>query len=167
MRNTTRITLWIISALLALLFTTAGIGTFASHVVRDQFMRWGYPDFFRLLIGGLEIGGGLMLLVPRLAWRAALVLGAILLGLAITLWWHSELLQALVPSTLLLAVSMVGYARHPRATLMRRLRTAVDWVAEREIEEQRKKTAVHRALKLLKRPVSRGEGRLAKEVRQR
>jgi uncharacterized membrane protein YphA (DoxX/SURF4 family) len=155
MRKSTKTILWTVSILLAFLFTAAGVAKFASPTVAEYFTRWGYAAWFRVVIGVLEIGCGLFLLVPRLAWRSALVLGVIMLGAAITLWWHEETLNALVPATVLFTVSMVGYARHPRATLMRRLRNAVDWVAEREMEEQRRKIAMHQAMKALKRPLGR------------
>jgi len=58
--------------------------------------------------------------------------------------------QAVLPLSVLLVVSMVGYARHPRATLMRRLRGAVDWVAEREMAEQRRRIAMRQAIHALK-----------------
>ena len=162
MRNSTRVTLWIFSSLLAMLFVTAGIAKFINPAVRVQFGQWGYPDWFRVLIGGLEIGCGVLLLVPRLAWRAGLMLGLIMLGAAGTLWFHGETTQAILPVSLLFIVSMVGYARHPRATLMRRLHNAVDWVAERELEQQRRKIAVHQAMKALKRPVGNHARRLAR-----
>jgi putative oxidoreductase len=152
MTRTAKITLWLASGLLAALFIAAGVAKFTSPVVRDHFVQWGYPDWFRALIGVLEIVSGALLLAPRLAWRAALVLGAIMLGAAITLWLRQETVQAVLPASVLLIVSIVGYARHPRATLMRRLRNAVDWVAEREMEEQRRKLAMQRAIKVLKRP---------------
>jgi uncharacterized membrane protein YphA (DoxX/SURF4 family) len=161
MRKGTWITLWVASVLLATLFLIAGIAKFASPAVADQFLRWGYTAWFRVLIGIIEVGCGLMLLVPRFAWRSALVLGVVMLGAAITLWWHEETTQALLPATVLLTVSMVGYARHPRATLMRRLRNAVDWVAEREMEEQRRKIAIHQAMKALKRPIGQTKRSLA------
>ena len=164
MRQSTKVTLWIVSILLGLFFTAAGLAKFISPALADQFAHWGFANWFRVVIGILEMSGGLMLLAPRLAWRGALVLGLVMLGAAITLWWHDETMQALVPSTLLLVTSMVGYAHHPRATLMRRLRHAVDWVAERELEEQRRKLAVHEAMKALKRPVGRRKQRLAKEA---
>jgi putative oxidoreductase len=153
MRNSTRVTLWVFSALLAALFVAAGIAKFVSPVAQEQFARWGYASWFRVLVGLLEIGCGAALLAPRLAWRAALVLGVLMLGVAGTLWFHGDTINAIGPTVVLLIVSIVGYARHPRATLMHRLQSAVDWVAERELEEQRKKIAVHQAMKTLKRPV--------------
>jgi len=162
MRNTARITLWIASFLLAAVFLAAGMAKFVSPVVREYFVHWGYPGWFPVVVGVLEIVCGALLLVPRLSWRAALVLGMITLGATVTLWWHGETLQAVVPVSVLLSVSVVGYARHPRATLMRRLHSAVDWVAERELEEQRRRIATQRALKALRGPARNRKSTLVK-----
>jgi putative oxidoreductase len=155
MRKTRTITLWLVSAALAVLFTVAGIAKFADAGVREQFSHWGYPDWFRALVGVLEIGGGLALLLPGLAWRGALILGVVMLGAVCMLWWHDETVHAMAPASVLLLVSITGYAHHPRASFMRRLRSAVDRVAEREMEEQRKRIALHEAMKALKRPKGR------------
>src|SRR5438105_14044185 len=116
MRNSTRVTLWIFSSLLAMLFVTAGIAKFINPAVRVHFGQWGYPDWFRVLIGGLEIGCGVLLLVPRLAWRAGLMLGLIMLGAAGTSWFHGETTQASLPASLLVIVSRGRSGPPPPAT---------------------------------------------------
>ena len=35
----------------------------------EQFVRWGYSDASRVLVGVIEIGGGLALLLPQTAFR--------------------------------------------------------------------------------------------------
>jgi uncharacterized membrane protein YphA (DoxX/SURF4 family) len=44
------------------------------------FARWGYPPWFRILIGGLEVAGGVCLVVPWLASYGAVVLVVVMLG---------------------------------------------------------------------------------------
>ena len=44
------------------------------------FVRWGYPPWFRILIGCLEVAGGVCLLVPWVASYGALVLIVVMLG---------------------------------------------------------------------------------------
>jgi uncharacterized membrane protein YphA (DoxX/SURF4 family) len=162
MRTSARITLWVASFLLAIVFLAGGMATFASPTLRQYFTHSGYPGWLRGSAGVLAIVCAGMLLVPRLAWRAAFVLGVMMLAGTIVLWWHGETLQAVAPVSALLGVSIVGYARHPRATFMRRLHSAVDFVAERELAEQRRRVAVQRALKALKGPARKRRPTLVK-----
>lgn len=130
--------LWSSSTLLALLFLAAGAWKFLDPSVADQFARWGYPEWVRPLIGILEIGGGVILLFPRVAWEGAAILAIVMAGAVVTLVHSGDVLHAILPAVILSMVTVVGYFRHPRATLMRRLQAATDWVAEREIAEQRR-----------------------------
>ena len=76
----------ILTWLLALLFIAGGVpkilnlGNFEA-----EFIRFGYSSGFRLLIGVLEVGGGLALLVPGLALLGAALLLVIMVGATWTL----------------------------------------------------------------------------------
>jgi putative oxidoreductase len=48
------------------------------------FARWGYPVWFRYLVGAVELLGGLGLLAPRLASYAAATLGLVMAGAFVT-----------------------------------------------------------------------------------
>jgi uncharacterized membrane protein YphA (DoxX/SURF4 family) len=50
----------------------------------NAFERWGYPAWFRVFIGVLEIIGGLLLLVPRVRHFGAMILFVIMIGALIT-----------------------------------------------------------------------------------
>jgi putative oxidoreductase len=154
MRNWKGILLWTASALLAALFLAAGLGKFASAGVLAAFAQWGYPIWFARLIGMVEISAGLLLLWRRTAWRAASVLAVVMAGAVATHLYAGELALSLLPATLLVTLVLVGYCRHPRATLKARLQAAVDWVAERELaqEERYRRTPSPRAPKFLVRP---------------
>jgi uncharacterized membrane protein YphA (DoxX/SURF4 family) len=130
--------LWTASALLAALFLAAGLAKFASAGTLETFARWGYPLWFARLVGAVEIGAGLLLLWPRMAWRAAAVLLVVMVGAVGTLLYAGEPVQSLLPAALLAPLALVGYYRHPRATLKARLQAAVDWVAERELAEAKR-----------------------------
>lgn len=46
----------------------------------EPFVRWGYPAWLRVLVGVLETGGGLMLVVPWLASWGGLATGVVMAG---------------------------------------------------------------------------------------
>src|SRR5262249_26223095 len=81
----------------------------------NTFTRYGYAGWFRVLIGFMEVGGGALLLVPRLALHGATVLGIVMIGAAYTHLTHSEAAHPLVPVILLAALGFIGYARGGRA----------------------------------------------------
>jgi hypothetical protein len=49
-----------------------------------MFRTWGYPDHFYLVIGAIEVIGGVGLLLPRTASVSGIVLAAVMIGAAIT-----------------------------------------------------------------------------------
>src|SRR5262245_36178738 len=76
----------ILTWLLALLFVAGGIPKLLGIGSTDtEFTRFGYSAAFRLLIGVLEVAGGLALLVPRFAFYGTAVLLVIMVGAAWTL----------------------------------------------------------------------------------
>ncbi len=103
--------LWIVTGLLACMFVFSGSMKFASAEMADHFTQWGYPDWFRVLIGAIEIGAGLVLLIPRTALYAAVALGVVMVGAVATHLRHGEVPQAAVPLVLLALLAMVGYVR--------------------------------------------------------
>lgn len=78
------VALWIVNILAAAAFVAIGVAKFGLAEWAINFARWGYPDGFYMVIGALEIAGGVLLLVPRLSSYAASLLGAILIGAAAT-----------------------------------------------------------------------------------
>jgi putative oxidoreductase len=113
MRRAARIAVWGCQAALALMFLLAGSAKFLRPMWARMFARWGYPDHFYLVIGGLEVILAVALLVPRLAAPAALMLIVIMIGAGVTHALHQELHrlpQILVMSVLL---GVIAYARWP------------------------------------------------------
>jgi uncharacterized membrane protein YphA (DoxX/SURF4 family) len=49
-----------------------------------MFRTWGYPDGFYLVIGAVEVIGGIALLIPRLASYSAIMLAIVMIGAAAT-----------------------------------------------------------------------------------
>ena len=74
----------LVAWLLALAFLGAGIVNAAgSAKIRDDFVRWGYPRWWNLVTGGLEILVAALLAHPA-ARSAGLVLGAAICVTAVT-----------------------------------------------------------------------------------
>src|SRR5271155_5662228 len=109
------IAVWSLTVVLALLFVGAGAFklTGAQEAV-DNFHRWGYPDWFRIVTGVIEVVGALGLLVPKTSWIAAAVLSATMLGAIATHLHSGEATKAPLPLTLLVLLIVVAWARRPR-----------------------------------------------------
>jgi len=73
--------LWALAVMLITVFARAGWDKFdpASGWAR-AFTFWGYPVWFRLLIGVLEIGAALLLVWPRTAAYGAAIIIVVMLG---------------------------------------------------------------------------------------
>jgi putative oxidoreductase len=79
------ITLWALSALVALAFIWVGGGKLAGTAVMvDLFDKVGLGQWFRYFTGFLEVAGGIGLLIPRFAFYAALLLVMVMIGAVLT-----------------------------------------------------------------------------------
>ena len=76
--------LWILQILLAIVMIGPGSQKFTGPTWERMFRTWGYPDNFYLLIGAIEVVGGLCLLVPRTAAYGAAALVPVMIGAAFT-----------------------------------------------------------------------------------
>jgi uncharacterized membrane protein YphA (DoxX/SURF4 family) len=106
--------LWLITLFLALICLRSGLLKVTGNIfwVRD-FHRWGYPDWFRLVVGIAELVSMLLLLVPRLASYGASLFAVVMLGAIFTHATHNET-SRLPFNLLLLTFSLVIlFARHP------------------------------------------------------
>jgi uncharacterized membrane protein YphA (DoxX/SURF4 family) len=73
------------------------------------FQRWGYPVWVRCLVGGIEVGGGLLLLVPWVASYAAGALGLVMAGAWMTRVRDGRLVDVAWISAYLLALSWIAF----------------------------------------------------------
>lgn len=110
------IAVWVVSGLLALLFVFSGgtkLAGMPMHV--EHFAHWGYPDWFRLVVGAVEVVFGVGLLLPRVAFVAAIVLCVNMAGAVYTELFRGDPATALFPLVLLvLLVGVASVRRSPR-----------------------------------------------------
>lgn len=79
------ILLWLIGAYLSYKLMINGFRKFdPDGMWTKAFIKWGYPAWFRIFIGVLEVGGGLLLLIPRTRHFGGLVLATVMIGALVT-----------------------------------------------------------------------------------
>ncbi len=72
---------WALTILTAVLFMLVGFSKVTGQqALVEAFAAFGLPDWFRILIGSLEIMGGLLLLIPAFTGMSSFGLSAIMLG---------------------------------------------------------------------------------------
>ena len=79
--KTKNIVAWVVTAMMAFMIIKAGGLKLMNH--SDQagnFVKWGYPDWFMYLIGGLEVLGGIGLFIPKTRTLAIFGIIGIMLG---------------------------------------------------------------------------------------
>ena len=118
------VALWVISLFLALVCLRSGLmkmpGVPGEQFWARDFQRWGYPGWFRMVVGAAELISLALLLVPRLAGYGASIFAVVMLGAIFTHATHNE--SSRLPfNFLLLALSLIiVFTRQP--TLFKKLR---------------------------------------------
>lgn len=108
------IAIWLPTVLLSALFVMQGLMKLAGlEMWVQRFREYGYPEHFHLVAGVLELGGALLLLVPRTARIGAAMLGLVMLAAAAT-----HLVQGETPNTfftlgLAAVFGVIAYVRAP------------------------------------------------------
>src|SRR5882672_8252821 len=74
------ITFWVLQSLAAAAFLIAGATKHAGAINLATFEKIGLGQWFRYFIGGLEMIGAILIMVPRTAALAAAVLAATMIG---------------------------------------------------------------------------------------
>ena len=105
---------WIPTLLLASIFIPQGFGKFsATSGWRRAFEHWGYPMWFLLTIGAIELIAGLLLLWRRSAPIAAIMIITVMAG---AMWTHAwvdgrprEVFHEVVPMALALIVLAIRW----------------------------------------------------------
>jgi len=105
-RSSTRV----LTGFLALLFLAAGAAKVAHlSMMVENYARWGYPDVMLYIVGGAELLGALMLLLPRAASYGSGLLGLVMVGAVATHLMANELPMVVVPAVLFLALTLTGW----------------------------------------------------------
>jgi hypothetical protein len=128
-----KIIIWSVSIFLTALFVAGGLVTLVNGYVAASFAQYNLSGTVRHAVGLIEIAAGLALLVPAVAWQVAACLALAMAAAVMAQLLHGEQWFALVPGFLAGLLAAVGYLRHPRSSLLTRLRAAADAFADREL----------------------------------
>jgi uncharacterized membrane protein YphA (DoxX/SURF4 family) len=105
---------WIASGLLAAVFLLTGVPKLmgAEGWLR-HFAAWGYPDWFRLVVGTMEVASAVFLLIPALAPLGAFGIVVVMAGATYTHLFRApdEAARAVFTLVLLSIAAVVGYIR--------------------------------------------------------
>jgi hypothetical protein len=82
----------------------------------EHFAHWGYPDWFRLVVGAIELVFGAALLVPRFAFIGASALAIDMAGAVYTELFRGEGPRALFPLVLFVLLAWIAYVRRDAPT---------------------------------------------------
>jgi hypothetical protein len=97
-------------ALAAFFVVGFGINTFAVKLVGPEYRRWGYPDWFHFVSGGLELLVALLLPAPATRPFGVALGCAIMLAAIVTVVRHREHRRAAPPTIVLVLLAVVGGA---------------------------------------------------------
>ena len=107
--------LWVPTVLLGALFVLQGIMKVQpGSPWPEMFEGWGYPAGFYWVVGAVELLGGLLLFVPRLAGYAAAALGPVMVGAILTHLAHGEIPGIIATFVFAAVLVMLARARLPR-----------------------------------------------------
>ena len=96
---------WALSAFFTLAFV---INTFAVKKVGPEYERWGYPDWFHFVSGGLELLVALLLQATVTRPFGIVLGGAIMLAAIATVIYHREHPRAVPPFIVFVLLAILG-----------------------------------------------------------
>jgi uncharacterized membrane protein YphA (DoxX/SURF4 family) len=101
----------ILAMIVAVLFAVAGVVNLAGRgAVKRDFARWGYPAWFHLLCGALELLCAALLFGQQTRVLGLMLAGAILIAVLFTLVRNRESLGHLAPALVFSALVVVTVA---------------------------------------------------------
>ena len=101
----------ILAMIVAVLFAVAGAVNLAGPgAVKRDFARWGYPAWFRLLCGALELLSAALLLGQQTRVLGLTLAGAIMIGALFTLLRNREPFRHLAPALIFSALVVATVA---------------------------------------------------------
>jgi uncharacterized membrane protein len=111
--------LWVLQGLLAAFFLVAAAGPklFGEATAVEMFDDIGIGQWFRYVVGGLELVGAIGLVVPRFARPAALGLAGVMVGAVVTsLFVLDAGLLTITPAILLALCALIARGRSARTS---------------------------------------------------
>lgn len=110
--KTKNIILWVLQILLGVFYVAQAVPKLmGNEEVIANFKRWGLPGSFHLVIGGLELFGGLLLFYPKTAAYSAIGLIVLMVGATFTHILNNEGAMVLMPVIPMLLLAVVAYFR--------------------------------------------------------
>jgi hypothetical protein len=97
--------------LLVAAFFGAGVfNAIGTRTTREGFVRWGYPSWWHLITGGLEILSAFLIALP-VGRGAGLVLGTTIIAAAlVTVLRHREYLDLAPPGVFLALIALAAFS---------------------------------------------------------
>lgn len=110
---------WIVGLYLAQMYVKMGWVKFDPQGFwTASFERWGYPVWLRLAVGGIEVAGGVLILLPWTATWGALSLAAVMIGAWITRFGDGRMVDVAWISLYLVVLAWLAFEwwglRRPR-----------------------------------------------------
>ncbi len=113
--ETKNIIAWVLQVLLGAFFIWSAVNKLflMAEATQTVFETWGLTGWFAMLIGVLELVGGILLFVPKFCWQAAAGLGLIMVGAIFTDWAVNNFVHSLIPLAVMILLSIVYMFRRP------------------------------------------------------
>jgi uncharacterized membrane protein YphA (DoxX/SURF4 family) len=109
-----RIGEWVLAGILAAMFLFAGgFKLSGAQTAIDNFAKWGYPDWFRIVTGVIEVTAAILVLVPRTSFYGTLLILPTMVGAVITHVTHGETPNVGLPIVLFALAAVLAYLRRP------------------------------------------------------
>ena len=109
------LTAWLPRLAIAVVFVSVGWSKFRDPMWVQLFGRIGFGQWFRYLTGVMQIAGGLLALVPRLAIVGIGILACTMIGASLVWIAFGQALAAIVPGALLALLPVVGISEYNRS----------------------------------------------------
>ncbi len=101
---------WLVALYLARMYVTMGWVKFDPEGFwTGAWERWGYPNWLKLLVGAIETGGGVLLLLPWTATYAAAALVTVMLGAGVTRFMDGRMVDVAWIGLYIVALAWVGF----------------------------------------------------------
>jgi hypothetical protein len=103
----------VLATIVAVLFAVAGVVNLAGRgAAKRDFARWGYPAWFQLLCGALELLSAALLLGQQTKILGLMLAGAIMIGALFTLLRNQDPFRHLAPALIFSALIVVTVMVH-------------------------------------------------------